>query len=120
MPPRFSPTQDLDGNKCVEVVKTAILPGHTHQPIRIGHTCVGLKEVWSGGVVRYLIHRHLRYLYQPSVGKFVLLRGLDDGHTSSALHGMRGGLSLEQHSKRYECTILWWETSGGERCSVDL
>jgi predicted P-type ATPase len=92
--------KDLNGNKCVEVVKTVTLPGHTHQPIRIGHTFVGLKEVWSGGVVRYMVHRHLRYLYQPSVGKFVLLRGLDGGHTSSALHGMRGGLSLEQHSQR--------------------
>ena len=89
----------------MEVVKTVTLPDHTHQPIRIGHThpvadLAELEGVESGGVVRYLLHRHLRYLFRPSVGKFVLLRGLDGGHASSDLHNMRGGLLLEEHSRR--------------------
>ena len=84
------------------VVKVTKLPDHTHQPIRIGHThpateWAGLAE---GCVVRYLQHRHLRYLFSPAVGKFVLLRGLDSGHASSDLHLMKEGLSSEEHATR--------------------
>lgn len=86
-------------------MRTTSLPNSTHQPIRIGHTYPEMEWAGSdgaepGGVVRYLVHRHLRYLFKPSVGKFVLLWGLDGDHTSSDLHEMRGGLSLEQHSQR--------------------
>lgn len=56
--------------------------------------------------MRYLDHRHLRYLYRPSEGKFVLLRGLDIGHTPSDLHQMKSGLSLEDHTLRYANPIL--------------
>lgn len=54
----------------------------------------------EGGVIRYLEHRHLRYLYRPAMGKFVLLRGLDAGHTPSDLHQMKGGLLSDDHTLR--------------------
>ena len=98
------------------------MAGHTLQSINADHThlpavCGGTGEKWvelaglvSGrGEVRYLEHRHLRYLYRPSLDKFVLLRGLDIGHTPSALHEMNNGLLLDHHAIRlaYCSTILY-------------
>ena len=113
--------KDLDGKYRVEIVRTAApeTPDHTPQPINAPPTSpahhlqasgsadgaaksVDLSGVFlEGGGVRYFEHRHLRYLYQPAVGKFVLLRGLDAGHTVSDLHQMKGGLLLEEQATRY-------------------
>ena len=112
--------QDLDGNCRVEGVRTVLLSnlphsGHAPQPINTGHTHTlptgdvvmgGAKAgelaglVLEGCVVRYFEHRHLRYLYRPSVDKFVLLRGLDAGHTPSDLHQMKSGLLIGGHAMR--------------------
>ena len=91
------------------IVKTTKLPDHTHRPVRIGHThpemeWVGLPKL-EGGVVRYLEHRHLRYLFRSSVGKFVLLQGLDSGHASSDLHLMKDGLSSELQTIRLSVCV---------------
>ena len=121
--------QDLDGAHLVEVVRSATVTGqsmnagHTPQPINAGHThlpteCGSTVDksaelaglVLEGGQVRYLEHRHLRYLYRPSVGKFVLLRGLDVGYAPSVLHEMNTGLRCDYHSIRSAycstCVIL--------------
>lgn len=89
--------QDVDGKYCVEVVKTTTQIDHTHQyqQINIDHTPS------SNDGIRYIYHRHYRYLYQTTVGKFVLLQGLDIDHTLSDLHQMKSGLLLEQHALRY-------------------
>ena len=47
--------------------------------------------------VKYFIHRHLRYLYNSDRGRYVVLRGLELGHSCTAIHGKRHGLNTNDH-----------------------
>lgn len=88
-------SQDIDGNHRVEVVRKTVVD-HTLQPQAKSKELSSV--ILEGGVIRFFEHRHLRYLYRSAMGKFVLLRGLDAGHTLSDLHQMKSGLLSEDHS----------------------
>ena len=100
--------QDLDGNYRVETVRTVVANDRDCLSSEGSETSLAGKEcekvtflLEEDHTVRYFEHRHLRYLYRPSEGRFVLLRGLDASHTPSALHEMKGGLLLDEHATRY-------------------
>ena len=48
--------------------------------------------------VKYFIHRHLRYLYNSDRRCYVVLRGLELGHSCTAIHGKSHGLNTNEHN----------------------
>ena len=90
--------KDLDGKPRVEVVRKLTLPANSvlsdeEGSYSLEDHLLSEKQV----TVKYFIHRHLRYLYNPERGRYVVLRGLELEHSCTDIHSKRHGLTTNEH-----------------------